>query len=406
MQELVLGEMLLDTHCLNNGVRVLNTWCFDGVPSVVFKVIRRMLDAREAVDVRTVAYRLATSGDVPDPGGAHLNAFSFWAGYVADLTIPVCSTANFDTHCLFLLEVGLKRRLEVLGEELGEDREPMVLMDHADKVIQSIGQRIASLKQHSIDFYLKEADKVETGYTVGGLDVRICPGELVCIAGRPGHGKSAMILHFIRHLCIPAVLFSFEMRGVEVIRRLRRTMGDAEIRALMLDIYSNPRDMRGLRAKIRQECRNGKKAVFIDYLQLMSTKGDNRNQGLGQITRELKQLSMELDVPIIILSQLSRAVEGRSDKMPQLSDLRDSGEIENDVDTAIMLCRLELYKEYADDQTIPWAGEDAKVRGSVFIGVAKYRNGRPHHELMQFSGEQMTFQPAGYVQEVRWPVEV
>jgi replicative DNA helicase len=240
------------------------------------------------------------------------------------------------------------------------------------------------------------------------------------IAARPGMGKTAFMLSSIYHLCIlnkiPTAIFSLEMSSEQLVERLEsitseiplkrlrmNNLNDAERKILLKTddkILLSPlhiEDMGGisisqLRAKATiMKQKYGIKVIFIDYLQLMSGQGknnQNREQEVSLISRSLKSLAKELQVPIIALSQLSRRVEERADKMPQLSDLRESGSIEQDADAVIMLMRPNYYEM---TNPIEIGGTEYATNDLVICKVEKNRHGTTKNLPLRFLPETMTF---------------
>ena len=247
-----------------------------------------------------------------------------------------------------------------------------------------------------------------------------CKPDLVIIAARPGMGKTAFMLSTIYHLCIvqkvPVAIFSLEMSSEQLVERLEsitsmiplkrlrmNNMNEAERKILLKTddkILLSPlhiEDMGGisisqLRAKATiMKQKYGIKEIFIDYLQLMSGQGknnQNREQEVSLISRSLKSLAKELQVPIIALSQLSRRVEERADKMPQLSDLRESGSIEQDADAVIMLMRPNYYEM---TNPIEIGGTEYATNDLVICKVEKNRHGQTKNLALKFLPDTMTF---------------
>jgi replicative DNA helicase len=316
------------------------------------------------------------------------------------------------------------RGLTLVGEQiqrLGWDRpgETPDLVDRAEQMVFDLAQhrirgsfeRVDELVRQSFEQITKmyESGGEMTGTPTGFRDVDhltsgLQPGNLVVVAGRPSMGKSAFALGMAANLGlhhgIPVAVFTLEMSKLEVAQRLMCAEGRVELQRLRTGRLTNddwPRlvkacdaltkapiyvddtrltTMLEIRAKARRlKAREQKLGlVVIDYLQLMSSGGnaENRVQEVSQISRALKVIAGDLEVPVVALSQLSRAVESRTDKRPLLSDLRESGSIEQDADLVIFLYRDEYYNEHSEDQ------------GLAEVILAKHRNGPVGSEKLAF----------------------
>jgi replicative DNA helicase len=371
----------------------------------------------QPIDILTVVEELRFRQELEMIGGAY---------YVTKLTNAVVSTANIETHSRIILQKFIQRELirisgEIIGDAYEDSTDVFDLLDDAESKLFEITNNHLRKNFDSIDTVLvKTIQRIEdlrhrqdeiTGVPSGfpSLD-KITYGwqqtDLIILAARPAVGKTAFALNLARNAAlhptkpVPVAFFSLEMSSAQLVQRIL----SAESEILMEKIARGrleEHEMKQLYKKgidrlatapifiddtpalnifeLRAKCRRLKNkhnvgCIIIDYLQLMSGTGDNRNgnreQEISRISRDLKGLAKELQVPIIALSQLSRAVESRKEgeKIPQLSDLRESGAIEQDADMVMFLYRPEYYGITANEM-----GESNK--GETHVKIAKHRNG-------------------------------
>jgi replicative DNA helicase len=409
-EEYVLGAMMLSTHAIEAVSEIMDAGDFYRESHA--KIYRAVLDLFQhgrPVDAITVADKLDENGELEEVGGKER---------IREIATLVPTTSNAAHHARIVREMATLRGLTVVGEgiqRLGWDRpgETPELVDRAEQMVFDLAQhRIRGSFEH-IEVLVRqtfeqitamyEAGEEMTGTPTGFRDVDnltsgLQPGNLVVVAGRPSMGKSAFALGVAANLAlhhgIPVAVFTLEMSKLEVAQRLMCSEGRVELQRLRTGRLSSddwPRLVKACDAltkaplyvddtrlttmlEIRGKARRLKARepelglVMVDYLQLM-TSGmsiENRVQEVSQISRSLKVLAGDLEVPVIALSQLSRAVESRTDKRPLLSDLRDSGSIEQDADLVMFLYRDEYYER---DEA-----EDSK-KGIAEVIVAKHRNG-------------------------------
>lgn len=425
LEQAVLGALLLEREALTEVIEILKTETFDKeAHQYIFEAIRQLFERSEPVDLLTVPSQLRANGHLEKAGGAY---------YISQLTLITNSAANIVYHARLLQELAIKRSLigianETLRNAYDETSDVFDLLNTMSQSIFEVSELNIRRNYERLDNLISKAINelqtvrnqkdgltgVPTGFA--SLD-RVTSGwqrsDLVIVAARPGMGKTAFVLSIARNAAIdfkrPIALFSLEMSAVQLTKRLISSEAELESGKLktgkmtemewnrMFDrlhslseapifIDDTPAlSVLELRAKCRRlKARNDIQLVVIDYLQLMSadmkTKG-NREQEIAYISRSLKQLAKELDVPVIALSQLSRAVETRGGtKRPQLSDLRESGSIEQDADMVIFLYRPEYY-ELTEDEN----GEPTKNVGEVII--AKHRNGSLENVRLKFINE-------------------
>ncbi|GAB4125058.1 MAG: replicative DNA helicase [Raineya sp.] len=430
LEEAVLGALMLEKDAMMTVADILHTECFyDPRHREIYTAIVELFAESQPIDVLTVKQKLQKLGKLEAAGGTI---------YLAEITSKVNSAANIAFHARIILEAYIKRAvIEIVGK-LGtmayEDTTDVFdLLDSAEKMFFSISEKnIRKNYVHMSDLMrkaLKELEErrqkkdgltgVPTGFSqLDRITAGFQPSNLIIIAARPGMGKSAFSISVARNAAVeynlPVAIFSLEMSALELVNRLisaeaeidsekikKGKLNEADIKHLhsrLLRLAEAPiiiddtpaLSVLELRAKARRlKAQHNIQMIMLDYLQLMSGgeagKG-NREQEIAYISRSLKNLAKELDIPIIALSQLSRAVETRGgDKKPQLSDLRESGSIEQDADMVMFLYRPEYYKITQDEE-----GRDVKGIGEIII--AKHRNGSLENVRLKFVGEYTKFE--------------
>jgi replicative DNA helicase len=425
MEAAVLGALMLEKDALTTVVDILKDRSFykEGHQRI-YKAISNLFDKSEPIDQLTVVQELREMGELEAAGGV---------GYVAGLTMHINSAANIEAHARVILEAAIKRELirtatDILRDAYEETTDVFELLDSTEKNIFQVSEDNMRKGVDSMqDLMVKAIKELEekkhqkdglTGVPTGfsALD-RVTsgwqPSDLVIVAARPGMGKTAFVVSAMRNAAVdfkkPVAIFSLEMSSLQLVNRLisaeaeldsekikKGNLADYEWSQLNHKISSlstapiyiddTPAlSIRELRAKCRRlKSQHDIQLIIIDYLQLMSGndggKGGNREQEIASISRALKGIAKELNVPVIALSQLSRSVETRGgDKKPQLSDLRESGSIEQDADMVIFLYRPEYYKITEDEMGNPTQG-----MGEVII--AKHRNGSLETVQLKFIG--------------------
>lgn len=423
----ILGAIMLEKEALMSVIDLLKPESFyHPKHQSIYKAIMELFDRSEPVDILTVTSQLKKNGELEVAGGAY---------YVSELTTTVNSSANIEAHTRIVQEQAIKRELISIASQIEKDayEETTDVFELLDKTEQSLYKvSEANIKKNYADMRtilrgaLKELeekrgnDSALTGVPSGFTQLdRLTSGwqksDLVILAARPGMGKTAFVVSAMRNAAVdfqkPVAIFSLEMSAIQLVNRLicaeaeldsekikKGTLEEFEWQQLhhkirKLDdapIYIDDTPALSIR-ELRTKCRRLKvkhniQMIIIDYLQLMSGEGGakgsqgNREQEISAISRALKNLAKELEVPVIALSQLSRAVETRGgDKRPQLSDLRESGAIEQDADMVIFLYRPEYYKIDQDEN-----GNSLKGVGEVI--VAKHRNGSLDSVFLKFIG--------------------
>ncbi|MCP4458122.1 MAG: replicative DNA helicase [Cytophagales bacterium] len=427
IEETVLGALMLERDALSNVIDILHIESFyKEAHQSIFEAIVALFNNSEPVDIKTVTHQLRKNGKLELVGGAY---------YVSQLTAKVNSAANIETHARIIAEQSIKRELIRIASEIQQDayedtmdvfqlldRTERSLFEVSDSHIRKNYDKMSSLLHQAIDEIQIRKDKKDglTGVPSGfsALDRMTSgwqPSDLVIIAARPGMGKTAFVVSSLRNAAVdwqmPAAIFSLEMSSVQLVNRMisaeaelesekirRGDLADYEWEQLLhktnklsdapIFIDDTPAlSILELRAKSRRlVSQHGVKLIIIDYLQLMTgdtskNAGGNREQEIASISRALKGIAKELKVPVIALSQLSRAVETRGgDKKPQLSDLRESGSIEQDADMVMFLYRPEYYGITEDENGMP-------LNGIGELIIAKHRNGKTDTVNLKFIGK-------------------
>ena len=420
LEEAVLGAIMLEKNAFDTVIEILKPECFYvDAHQRIFNAMQGLANKSQPIDILTVAEELRSREELEMVGGPY---------YVTKLTNTVVSSANIDAHARIVLQKFIQRELirisgEIIGDAYEDSTDVFDLLDDAESKLFEITNNHLRKDYNSIDTVLvntikriedlRQRNEDVTGVPSGfsGLD-RVTYGwqnsDLIILAARPAVGKTAFALNLARNAVMhptkptPVALFSLEMSAGQLVQRIlsaeseiwlekisRGKMEEHEMKQLYakgiqrlsqapLFIDDTPAlNIFELRAKCRRlKNKHNIGMIIIDYLQLMSGSGDGRNsnreQEISSISRNLKGLAKELNVPIIALSQLSRAVEQRGAKegsrVPQLSDLRESGAIEQDADMVMFLYRPEYY-----DMNTNAEGEN--IKGLTEVKIAKHRNG-------------------------------
>jgi replicative DNA helicase len=416
-EQCVLGGMLLSKDAISDVLEVIRPHdYYRPAHQLVHEVVLDLYGRGEPADAVTVAAELTKRGDLTRVGGAP---------YLHTLIASVPTAANAGYYARIVRERAILRRLVEVGTRIVQlgysgDGDADELLDRAEAEIYGVSDRRVSEDYHPLSEIMPGAlDEIEaigsrggalTGVPTGFSDLDaltngLHPGQMVVIAARPALGKSTLALDLARAATVkhglPCVIFSLEMGRNEITMRLlsaearvplhsmrtgqmsdedwtrlARRMSEVVEAPLYIDDSPNM-SMMEIRAKCRRlKQRHDLKLVIIDYLQLMSSpkRVENRQQEVSEMSRSLKLLAKELDVPVIAVAQLNRGPEQRTDKKPLLSDLRESGSIEQDADMVILLHREDAYERES-----PRAGE------ADFI-VAKHRNGPTATVTVAFQG--------------------
>ena len=429
-EQSLIGGLLLDNHAFDRIADLV------GEPDFyrddhrrIYRHVVKLIEAGRPADVVTVSESIEASEDKDRTGGP---------AYLGALAQNTPSSLNIRRYAELVRERAIQRRLAQVATEIAESalspsgKEVGQLLDEAESRIFEIGevgargsqgfkdikQELARVFQRLDQLYHSDNKSGITGVPTGLIDLDqmtagLQPGDLIIVAGRPSMGKTALALNFAEHVAMdigmPVAIFSMEMSGMQLAarvlgsiarvdqhkmrtarlsdeewQRLSHAMGRLHEAPVFIDETPalNALELRARARRLKRQC--GKLGLLmVDYLQLMSasTHGENRATEISEISRSLKALAKELDVPVIALSQLSRAVEQRNDRRPMMSDLRESGAIEQDADVILFIYRDEVY--FPDK-------EEAKGRAEVIIG--KQRNGPIGRVELTFLGQYTRFE--------------
>lgn len=428
-EQSILGSMMLDNRTIDEISTELEVRDFyRSDHQAIYKEIIRLDEKGEAADVVTVSESLTHRGDLDKVGGL---------AYLGALAKNTPNTGNVKSYAKIVRERAILRRLIESANDIikaayqPEGREPGEVLDFAEQMIFEIAKNNNDAKAgfRKIDGLLAEAvDKIEqlfktkqtiTGVPTGFMDLDkktsgLQGGDLVIVAGRPSMGKTSFAMNLIEFAAInenlPVAVFSMEMPGAQLTTRmlaslsrvnstklrtgqldtedwpkLTSAMGILQDKAIYIDDTPalSPLEVRTRARRLAAEHEHGLGMIMLDYLQLMRGSdgvSENRTMEISNITRSLKALAKELDCPIVVLSQLNRSLEQRPNKRPVMSDLRESGAIEQDADLIMFIYRHEVYEE------------DTDQKGMAEIIIGKQRNGPIGTVRLAFLGEFTRFE--------------
>lgn len=432
LEEAVLGAMMIDKEAIDTVIDILHPEVFyKEQHTLIYNALFTLFQESQPTDLLTVSEQMRKDGNLDAIGGDY---------YLVNLTQKVASSAHVEYHARIILEKFLKRSLisissEIIEESYDETADVFDVLDAAESKLFEVSQ--GNLKKASEDAQtlvaqaikkIEEISKQEgmsgvpTGFSkIDALTAGFQASDLIIIAARPGMGKTAFVMSMAKNMAIkfdvPVAIFSLEMSSVQLITRMissetgitseKLRKGNLlpheweQLNVKVKNLTQAPifiddtpsLSIFDLRAKARRlVSQHGVKVIIIDYLQLMTAASasggsGNREQEISTISRNLKALAKELSIPVITLSQLSRAVETRGGvKRPLLSDLRESGAIEQDADIVTFIYRPEYYGlvEWDDDERTPCAGQ------AEFI-FAKHRNGGLDNIKLKFTGHLAEF---------------
>jgi replicative DNA helicase len=431
----VLGAVLLDNEAFNTAIAIITPEAFfRDAHRRIFERMVQLTERRSAIDFVTLREELGKAGELEEVGGA---------AYLASLVDGVPRATNVEYYARIVREKAILRSLiyaanKIVGNAYEADQDADLILDDAEGAIFAVAEdrvkagfvpmrqlvqesfpKIEKLFEHQsyitgVGTHLPDLDKMTRGFQ---------PGDLVIVAARPSMGKTSLVLNVCQHVATHAAPYGLQRQGVAGVFSLemskeqlfmRMLASEAKIDSFRLlsgqigqreygqithametlaEAQLFVDDSAGIgvlemRAKARRlQAEHGLDILAVDYVQLMTGRGksENRTLELAAISRSLKGLAKELNVPIIVLSQLSRAPEGRSDKRPMLSDLRESGALEQDADVVIMIYRDEMYKA---DRSIP-----AETDGIAELILSKQRNGPTGTVKTAFIAGQTKFMP-------------
>ncbi len=440
-EEAVLGAILIDHAAINQVIDVLNPQSFyKKQHQVIFKVIKELFSKNQPIDLLTVTHELRSKSLLGDSGGEV---------YLVQLSQRVSSSAHSEFHARIIVQKHLQRKMiqvasKMINRAFDETTDVFELLDESERELFEVAHGNIVKNYESADQLIREVihrmeeiskkeglSGIPSGFTkIDRVTAGWQPSDLIILAARTSMGKTAFVLSMTRNIVvdhkIPVVIFSLEMSSVQLITRLissetglssqklkKGDLNDHEWQQLLTKVKSLEKaplyidDTPALSVfELRAKCRrllaqHQVKLIIVDYLQLMTIGGQResnrtREQEVGQISRSLKNIAKELQVPVIAVSQLSRAVETRGGtKRPLLSDLRESGAIEQDADIVSFIYRPEYYDLFEWEDGSP-------CQGQAEFMISKHRNGslenvklRFYKGLAKFSdlGEKDDFEP-------------
>lgn len=432
IEKMVLGALMIDKDAFSVVSEILHPETFyEPRSQKIYRAIQTLSLNEDPVDIMTVVEELKREGTLDEIGGA---------GYILELSSHVASSAHIEYHAKILAQKYLARQLisfasVIETKAFDETVDVDELMQEAEGSLFELSQKNMRQDYTQIDPVVKQAVEIlqkaaankggltgiPTGYTkLDDYTAGWQRSDLVIIAGRPAMGKTSFALSLAKNIAVdyntPIAFFSLEMNNVQLVNRLISNVCEIEGKKILngqLDdeewkrLDKNVRKLQAapiyiddtpgmsifeLRTKARRLVREkGVQVIMIDYLQLMNASGarfGSRQEEVSTISRSLKGLAKELDIPVLALSQLNRTVEGREGpdgKRPQLSDLRESGAIEQDADMVLFVHRPEYYRIFTDEK-----GND--LHGKAQIIIAKHRKGGTGDVLLNFRGEFTRFE--------------
>ena len=424
-EQSVLGSILLENEALSKALEVLKPEDFYyEAHRQIFQSMIDLYNRNEPSDLITITEILTQKNKIEEIGGA---------SYLADLTEKIPTSANIEYYAKITKEKAVLRKLiysatEITSKAFQAGENVASILDFSEKTIFAISQYqirpsfyplkdiITSSFKKIEELYEKKQliTGVPTGFTdLDAITSGFQPSDLIIVAGRPSMGKTALCLNIAQHAAyeaqIPAAIFSLEMSKEQLAIRMlcsearvdnhklrsgfiadsewgKLSMGAGKLADTKIFIDDTPGiTVLEMRAKARRmKSEHGLGLIIIDYLQLMSSaqhRSDNREQEISEISRSFKSLAKELNVPVVALSQLNRMVESRADKKPQMSDLRESGAIEQDADVILFIYRDEVYHKDS---------EESKGKADIIIG--KQRNGPTGEVHLTFINEYTRFE--------------
>ncbi len=426
-----LGSMLLSERASEEIVTILEEVDFyRPAHRLIYKAMRQLIHQHKPIDILTLKEELIGRGNLADVGGED---------YLLQIAEFVPSPANSGYYAGIVRDKSTLRRMEVASHEiraLAYNTEVDTVegkLDMAEQIMfqvgsKQLGKQFTHVRSLAKEFVLDVDSFVESGKPLSGMEIGFTDldkmttghyaGDFVVIGARPAMGKTSLVLDFALNVAKKLVrtetrgsvaIFSLEMSAIQLTRRMASMLSGVSANVLKRDkpltqrqyddladacemlyqlpIYIDdasdvsPLEMRGKCRRLKAE--HGLSLVIIDYLQLMkgSRRTENRVQEISEIARACKSMAKELEIPVMALSQLSRAVENRDDKRPQLSDIRESGSIEAEADLVMLLYRDSYYK--AKEEHRPEVENVEEVQEAEVI-IAKHRNGPTGKVILGF----------------------
>ncbi len=427
-EQSLLGGLLLDNQAWDKiGDKVNESDFYRDEHRRIFRHIAKLMEKAKPADVVTVFESIEAAGESEQTGGL---------AYLGELAANTPSAANIGRYAEIVRERAVLRKLVSVGDEISTSalnpmgKDPKTLLDEAEAKVFAIAEAGNRHQQGFVhinpllnqvvtrieELHDRENPSEITGVASGFIDLDnktsgLQPGDLIIVAGRPSMGKTAFALNIAEYVAVetrlPVGVFSMEMGGAQLAQRMLASVGRLDSHRLRTGRITddewgkftyalgkmheaplyidetgglNPIDLRARARRLHRQY--GKLGlIVIDYIQLMSSarQADNRANEVSEISRSIKSLAKELEVPIIALSQLSRKVEERTDKRPMMSDLRESGAIEQDADVILMMYREEYYKP------------DTPDKGIAEVIIGKQRNGPTGTVRLAWQGEYTRF---------------
>jgi replicative DNA helicase len=432
-EQSVLGGLLLDNSAWDKIADIIAEADFyRSDHRAIFRHIAQLIEENRPADALTVAESLERAGKLAEVGGQ---------AYIGALAVNTPSAANIRRYAEIVRERSIMRNLAVIGTEIAESayapagREETVLIDEAEAKIFQIAEARSKARQgfvkidplltetvEQIDrLYSRENKDDIIGLATGLVDLDkmtagMQEGQLVIVAGRPSMGKTTIVMNMAEHVALvekkAVAVFSMEMSGPQLAMRMIGSVGKVDQHQLRTGTFKeedwtklveavgklndaqlyiddtaglNVLEVRSRARRLHRQC-GGLSLIIVDYLQLMSGTGhggqENRATEIAEISRSLKSLAKELKLPVVALSQLNRSVDARQDKRPMMSDLRESGAIEQDADVILFIYRDEVYNPSPENA------------GQAELIVAKQRNGPVGKVPLTFIGRFTRFENA------------
>ena len=422
----VLGAILIDKNAINEILSVFNTELFaESKNATVAEAILELVSEKKPIDLLTVSNEIRQKGKLEKIGGAY---------YISTLTNSIGTSANIEFHTRILQQEALRRNIvrissDAMTNASQDDADPFDVMAAMQEKLDASLKTLVKYDVKTVgkihDKYIEQAIRVakmgiRSGVPTGLRAMDAATNgwqktDLIVLAGRPGSGKTSTAIKFLISPAIqnkiPTALFSLEMSSMQIVARIQSQLAQmdssrvAKMQLSELDIMNLATASKALKkapifiddtpaislmelkGKARKLVRDeGVQLIIVDYLQLMQsgTKSTNENDEVSKISKGLKNLAKELDIPVIALSQLNRSVETRGgDKRPIMSDLRSSGQIEQDADMIVFCYRPEYYQF----PTATVNGQEVPSKGIMFLDIAKHRNGSLEDVVVWFEAQ-------------------
>jgi replicative DNA helicase len=426
LEEVVLGAVLIEPDCLDSIIDFFKPEIFYlEKHRIIIDAILSLKKKDHPIDILTVTEELQADGTLIKAGGPFA---------ISELTGRVASSANVEYHIAIIYQKFMRRALLNLGQDIIRgvnvtERDVFDIIEEAQNLVEKVADLNFVSKNRTTKDVVKDSlaklDKAmalsRDGKTIGvstpfkrfnDVTGGFQPTDLIVLAGRPGMGKTAFVISLIKWIAVlmkkKLDFYSLEMSDVQVMDRLIASVSGVSLHAIRngklnaddlskvqkaaseIDEYLLIDDtpdlhIRGLESKAKKRKKDrDTEMIVVDYLQLMDGDGDSREQKISDISRRGKILAKKLDLPVIYLAQLNRGVEMRANKKPMLSDLRESGAIEQDADMVVFLFRPDYYDMKQDDNGVD-------LTGKALLMIAKHRNGELRNVVINFEAATASF---------------